>query len=71
MQATPDDGLLKVRKFSGQPETNILTRKIERTLVRLYRQNESLLFNIYIYIYIVQYIPIFGNRVSILYCFVI
>ena len=28
-----------------QPETKILIRKLERTLIKLYRQNVSLLFN--------------------------
>ena len=40
-----------------QPETKTLIRKLERILIKLYRQNLSLLFNqtslnIYIYIYI-------------------
>ena len=48
MQATPDDGLWKVRKRTGQfgkfihqfqTEIKTLIRKLERNLIRLYRQN--------------------------------
>ena len=38
-----------------QPKTKIFVRKLERILIRLYRQNVSLLFNqtcIYKYIYL-------------------
>ena len=41
-----------------QPETKTLIRKLERILIKLYRQNVSLLFNqtrLYIYIYIYIY----------------
>ena len=40
-----------------QPETKTLIRKLERTLIKVYRQNISLLSNqTYIYIYIYIYI---------------
>ena len=48
-----------IQKF--QPETKTLIRKLERILIRLYRQNVPLLFNqtclyicicIYVYLYI-------------------
>ena len=42
-----------------QPETKTLIRKLERILIKLYRQSVSLLFNqtcLYIYIYIYIYI---------------
>ena len=42
-----------------QPETKTFIRKLERILIKLYRQNLSLLFNetcLYIYIYIYIYI---------------
>ena len=45
MWTTPDDGLWKVRKRSVQPETKTLISKLERVLIKLYRQNVSLLFN--------------------------
>ena len=61
MQAISDDGLWKVWKCLGQfgkfihqfqPETKTLIRKLERILIKSYRQNVSLLFNqtcLYIY----------------------
>ena len=55
-----------------QPETKTLIRKLERILIKLYRQNVSLLFNgtclnerqlpppyIYIYVYIYLFIYIY------------
>ena len=56
-----DEGSERTRdnfgKFLHQfhPETKTLIRKLERILIKLYRQNVSLLFNetcFYIYIYI-------------------
>ena len=38
--------------YQFQPETKTLSRKLERILTKLYRQNVPLLFNLYIYIYI-------------------
>ena len=40
-------------------ETKTLIRKPERNLIKLYRQNVSCLFNIYIYIYICMRMLIF------------
>ena len=60
MQATPDDERSESTQdnfgkfiYQFQPETKTLIRKLERILIKSYRQNVSLLFNqIYIYIYI-------------------
>ena len=50
MHATPEDGLWKVRNFGKfihqfQPEIKTLIRKLERILIKLNRQNVSLLIN--------------------------
>ena len=50
MKATPDESLWKVRNFGKfihqfQPETKTLIKKLERILIKLYRQNVSFLFD--------------------------
>ena len=76
MQATPDDNFGKfIHQF--QPETKSLIRKLKRILIKLYRQNVSLLFNqtclnerllpnyTYTHIYMIKYDRYFISAYSI------
>ena len=55
-----------------QPETKTLIRKLERILIKLYRQNVSLLSNIYIYIFIwLLSFPILWNIIITIFVFLL